>query len=35
MIIAVPENTAKLYQNDKQIIFILTSTQINHLPGYK
>jgi len=26
MIIAVPENTAKLYHNDKQIIFVLTST---------
>jgi len=26
MIIAIPENTAKLYNNDKQIIFALTST---------
>jgi len=26
MIIAVPENTAKLYHNDKQIIFVLTGT---------
>jgi len=35
MITAVPENTAKLYHNDKQIIFVLTGTQINHLSGYR